>query len=185
LVANYPTIKNLINRTYIEMDSTISIPIYKGLKSNQDEVSILDALLESENKDTLFAIVHFRAKFGVDVDSHFFKINRDGDNLEILLPPSHVLSYAYDNHSLLRTKNDMEDIALYHIVDEQLLIQLEKIKYKKNEAKKLITEALMFYFIPYKFNIKMYFDNQEFPLPQVPGLNKDVKEYIEEQVGKK
>jgi hypothetical protein len=59
-----------------------------------------------------------------------------------------------------------------------ILLPLNKDKSAIKSANTKIAEALMWLFIPYKFDLKMYFDNQDFDLPSVVGLNEDVEKYL-------
>jgi hypothetical protein len=181
LVANYPTIKNLANRSFLEVDTSFALEV------TADDLPKLFAMSQASKTVNPLVNVSVHAKYGTDLNSHFFKMNQNGNEVEAMLPAVWVLEYSIKNASttIASSKNEELQQALNDDLNVLLPLRLEKFKNFKIAAKNKISEALMFYLIPYQFDLKIYFENQQFKLPEVVGLNKDVKEYIEEQVGKK
>jgi hypothetical protein len=58
---------------------------------------------------------------------------------------------------------------------------LNKDKYAKKLAQDIISERVMWLFVPYKFNLKIYFGNQQYQLPEILGLTKDVDEFLKDK----
>jgi hypothetical protein len=181
LVANYPTIKTLVNRSYVEIDTSLTFPI------TAEETPELFALSSASKTDSPTLTVNVIAKYGTNLDSHFYKINKNGNEIEAMLPKTWVIAYKVVSYtSTIKGVSENELLSSANKDLATLLpIRLERMKAFQAEAKSKIATALMFYFMPYQFDLKVYFDNQELKLPIVVGLNKKVEEYIGEQVGKK
>ncbi len=181
LVANYPTIKTLVNRSYVEIDTSLTFPI------TAEETPELFALSSASKTDSPTLTVNVIAKYGTNLDSHFYKITKHGNELEAMLPKTWVIAYKVVSYtSTIKGVSENELLSSANKDLATLLpIRLERMKAFQAEAKSKIATALMFYFMPYQFDLKVYFDNQELKLPIVVGLNKKVEEYIGEQVGKK
>lgn len=181
LVANYPTIKNLVNRSYVEVDTVLTIPI----SAEETPALFENSLVKKTDSPTL--AVRVLAKYGTNLDTHFYKINKKGNEIEAMLPNTWVLDYTVLNYTFSAKKLDFSTLntAANKDMHSLLPLKLEKFKSFHLAAKNKIATALMFYFIPYKFELKVFFSNQQLPLPVVVGLNKDVNEYIGEQVGKR
>ena len=181
LVANYPTIKNLVNRSYVEVDTILTFPI------TAEETPVLFALSSVSKTDSPTLTVNVIAKYGTNLDTHFYKINKNGNEIEAMLPKTWVIEYKVVRYtSTLKGVSEKELLSSANKDMSILLpIKLERMKAFQAEAKSKIATALMFYFMPYQFDLKVYFDNQELKLPIVVGLNKKIEEYIGEQVGKK
>lgn len=181
LVANYPTIKNLVNRSFVEVDTSLTFPI------TAEETPALFALSSVSKTDSPTLTVRVIAKYGTNLDSHFYKINKNGNEIEAMLPKTWVIEYKVVSYT--STIKGVSEKELQSSANKELAIllpiKLEHMKAFQTEAKSKIATALMFYFMPYHFDLKVYFDNQELKLPIVVGLNKKIEEYIGEQVGKK
>ena len=180
-MANYPTIKTLVNRSFVEVDTSLTFPI------TAEETPALFALSSVSKTDSPTLTVRVIAKYGTNLDTHFYKINKNGNEIEAMLPKTWAIEYKVVSYtSTIKSVSEKElQSSANKDLATMLPIKLERIKAFQTEAKSKIATALMFYFMPYQFDLKVYFDNQELKLPIVVGLNKDVNEYIGEQVGKK
>lgn len=181
LVANYPTIKNLVNRSYVEVDTVLTIPI----SAEETPALFENSLVKKTDSPTL--AVRVLAKYGTNLDTHFYKINKKGNEIEAMLPNVWVLEYTVLNYTFSAKTVDFSTLnsAANKDMRSLLPLKLEKFKSFHLAAKNKIATALMFYFMPYKFDLKLFFSNQQLPLPVVVGLNKDIQSHINEQVGKK
>ena len=78
-----------------------------------------------------------------------------------------------ENYALLKSK-------MY----EYLIPLLNKNKANQKVAKNVVAKAVMFYFMPYKFDLKLYINSEQQTLPKVPGVNQTVDEAINQMLGK-
>ncbi|MBK8659015.1 MAG: hypothetical protein IPN22_09135 [Bacteroidetes bacterium] len=180
LVANYPTIKYVVNGALTDIDSSITFVVTKA-----EAPALLEAVKSYTISDSLELTVPYYGRYGVDLSVRNYRVFRDGQTIEVWLPASTLIyselkfdkiqmngkGYAGDN--FFTVKNE-----LY----KYLLPVLQKHKSHQAKARKNVAKALMFYFIPYKFDLKFFIENQLQTLPVLPGVNKDVDEYIKEQL---
>ena len=185
LVANYPLFKNIVSNTNLEKDSSIS------LKANYAEHQVTFELFNLKESDTLNFQIPYHAVYGMDLNSKYFRVSHQGNLIEVYLPKSYVRTYAIDYERVLmnglsaKEKVSSEKYSvLKSNLNEMILLPLNKDKSAIKSANTKIAEAVMWLFIPYKFELKMYFDNQNFELPSVVGLNEDVDKYLKENFAK-
>jgi hypothetical protein len=183
LIANYPLFKKIISNTETEVDSTITIHI------NANEHQALFAWLKE--KDTAITLtIPYHAKYGMDLEAKNFKTDRVNNNIEIILPGVYLLNYSVAFDKMLvngvpswKIFSDRNTFETYKPQIEELVRQrLAKNKSHMREAKKNITISAMWLLMPYRYNIRIFFNSEEFPLPTVPGINQKVEDYLKEQV---
>lgn len=181
LVANYPTVKNVVTGSLIEVDSVAE---YTAIRSENSE--LFNALAAYAKGDTLQITVPYYGRYGVSLAVRNYRVFRDGETIEVWLPSSTLnycelkfeqmklngAFYAGDNYAAAKRE-------LYNF----LLPKLRKHKANQKAAKASAVKSLMFYFVPYKYNLKVYIENEQQPIPDLPGVNKDVDEYLKEQFG--
>ncbi len=185
LLANYPLFKLIISNAQTEVDSVMTIAL-----SPEEDAALYNFYKGSVNDVVL--TIPYRANYGMDLEAKNFKKDRNGDEVELILPRCYLMDYnvAFDDIKVngINTWKHYKDAAAYGSVkpalSELMRMRLEKQKEHIKKGKHNITVAAMWLLMPYKFKLRVFFDGQEFPLPQVPGLNKDVNEYLKEQVGK-
>ena len=181
LVANYPLFKNIVSNTVTEKDSTLSLNV---LYKDQND---LFALLGLKESDSLLLHIPYHAIYGQDLNSKYFRVSQTKNLIEVYLPKSYVRTYYINFHRVSANgknidKNSSENAK--KLLNEMVIIPLNKDRAVVKAANTKIAEAVMWLFVPYKFELKMFFDNQTFPLPEVVGLNKDVDAFIKENIGK-
>lgn len=182
LIANYPTIKNVVNGALIDVDSSISIPITKS------DNEVLFAALQTYSKgDTLALTVPYYGRYGVDLSVRNYRVFRDGQTVEVWLPSSTLIYCELKFDKMLVNGKAYAGENIFSVKSElykQLLPILNKQKSHQAKAKKNLAKVLMFYFMPYRFGLKLFIDSELQTLPEVPGVNKDVDEFIKEQFTK-
>jgi hypothetical protein len=184
LIANYPTVKNVIQGATTEFfDSLLTVRI------NSTENPELFAMLKGTGQgDSLELVIPYYARYGVDLSVRNFRVFRDGQTVEVWIPDSKLIYCELKFERLM--VNGQSTVAsggnypvLRQKMYELLLPLLEKNKANQKAAKKTVAKAVMFYFMPYKFDLKLYFDNAFYPLPDVPGVNQTVDEAIKKMLG--
>lgn len=186
LVANYPTVKNLVQGTAAEFDSVVTVSVTKPA----DET--LFNLLKGDSKsDTVRLSVPYYGRYGIDLSVRSFRLFRDGQTAEVWLPPVHLLycELKFDRISLngkpgtWLLKSDSA-AAIKKRLNEKLFPVIENDKANQKATRAAIVKTLMFYFMPYKFDLKVYIDSEQQTLPKVPGINQSVDEAIRQMIGK-
>lgn len=186
LVANYPTVKNLVQGAFYEKDSVVTAII---TKAEHPEIS---ALLNTTGADTAQISIPYYGRYGIDLAARNFRLFKtDNSNVEISLPPVRLLycELKFDRMSLngqsatpvFKTENTA---ALKSKLYEWLIPVLEKEKNAQKQTKTVIAKPLMYYFIPYKWNLELYIAEQRQELPILPGVNQTVDEAINQMLGK-
>lgn len=180
LVANYPNFKALVTNAVYEKDSTLVLEL-------QAEDSTLASLFNVKGLTNTIEIP-YHAAYGIDLHSKFYKIGREGDDLEVLLPAAYKRSFSvYFDRVSLNGKNILDSYGRDSYNKSKDLIRdkvsplLNKDKYAKKLAQDIISERVMWLFVPYKFNVKIYFGNQQYQLPEIVGLTKDVDEFLKDK----
>jgi hypothetical protein len=182
LVANYPTIKYVVNGSLIDIDSSLSFRITKA-----ETPALFEALKGYSKSDTLEVMVPYYGRYGVDLSVRNYRVFRDGQTIEVWLPASTLIysELKFDKMSVAGKGYAGENFfAVKNELYNYLLPILRKHKAHQAKARKNVAKALMFYFIPYKFDLKLFIENELQTLPVLPGVNKDVDEYIKEQFAK-
>ncbi len=181
IVANYPLFKSLVSNSVVEKDSTIS------LSANYTDHKTLFSLLNLRESDTINFQIPYHAIYGMDLNSKYFRVSKTRNQIEVYLPNPYVRSLDINFEGVLingKTTNEKLSLEnnnmLKRDLTEIILLPLSKDKSAIKSANTKITEAVIWLFVPYKFELKMYFDNQNFDLPEIVGLNKDVEKYLKE-----
>jgi hypothetical protein len=187
LIANYPTVKNVVQGATTEFFD--SLLVTRIAKTDNEE---LFNLLKGDSKgDTIEVAIPYYARYGVDLSVRNFRVFRDGQTVEVWLPDSKLI-YCELNFARMRVNGESAASAikgesfeaLRAKMYEGLLPVLQKDKANHKAAKKTVAKALMFYFMPYKFDLKLYIENVAQTLPLVPGVNQTVDEAINQMLGK-
>ena len=182
LVANFPTIKNLILGSAIEVDSTITLSLTKS-----DNELLFMALKGDSKSDSLWLTIPYYGRYAIDVPARSYRVIRDNETIEAWLPAGKIqyCELKFDkmlvdgkNYTFKENAPQVKN-SLYSL----LIPALDKIKSHQTALKTNVTKVFMFYFMPYKFQLKVYIDNEQQVLPVVPGINKNVDEYIKEVFG--
>lgn len=186
LIANYPLFKKIISNTETEVDSAMFIAL------NPTEQPALFNLFNT-NEGKVELTIPYHAKYGMDLEAKNFKTDRVKNDVELILPRVYLLNYAVAFDKILvngkpswKIFSDPKTFEMYKPQIEELVrLPLEKNKSHINEGKKNITTTAMWFLMPYKYNLRVFFNSEEYPLPQVPGINKNVDDYLKEQVSGK
>lgn len=185
LVANFPTVKNLVQGTTVEFDSVISVSLTKT-----DDETLFNLLNTDSKTDSVSFSIPYYARYGVDLTVRNFRLFRNEETVEVWLPDTKLqycelkfdrmilngkatTIFKADNSSVARSK-------LY----EYLIPVLGKNKINRKISKTATVKTLMYYFMPYKFDLKVYIAEEQQTLPMVPGVNQTVDEAINQMLGK-
>lgn len=182
LVANHPTMKNLTSGSFYEADTAIALTIDQ---LNQPE--LFNLLAGSSKSDTILLTVPYYARYGVDLNTRYFRVVRDKETVEVSLPAVRPLYIDIRYGGVLANGvpvldnlpgklNSTYTRLLYPLVE----MQLQKHRQHKKAAEQKLTQAVMYYFMPYQLDLLLYIDNQRIELPLLPGVNQDVDEYLKE-----
>ena len=187
LVANYPTVKNLVQGAFYEKDSTVTLTVTKA--DQPDLFALLGVAPPAESAEIS---IPYYGRYGIDLAARNFRLFKtDNSSVEISLPPVRLLycELKFDRMSL----NGQSATALFKTDNaaviksklyEWLIPVLEKEKSAQKQTKTIIAKPLMYYFIPYKFNLELYIAEQRQELPVLPGVNQTVDEAINQMLGK-
>ena len=187
LIANYPTVKNVVQGANVEFfDSLLVTTVTKT-----DNEELFNLLKGDSQSDSVELSIPYYGRYGVDLSVRNFRVFRDGQTVEVWLPDSKLIycelkfermlidgksgAFALKGESYVLLKNKMY---------EYLIPVLDKNKSNQKAAKLVVTKAMMFYFMPYKFDLKLYINEQQQTLPKVPGVNQTVDEAINQMLGK-
>jgi hypothetical protein len=185
LVANYPLFKNIVSNNTIEKDSVLTIA------ANFEEHKSLFDIFGLKTTDSLQFKIPYHAVYGMDLNSKYFRVSQQENLIEVYLPKSYVRTFAINEKSITAnnksiaenlTREQQNEVVKY--LNEIILLPLSKDRAAIRIANNKIAESVMWLFIPYKFELKMYFDNQNFELPSVVGLNEDVEKYLKDNFAK-
>ncbi len=181
LIANYPTVKNLVQGTTVEFDSVISVSLTKA-----DDETLFNLLNTDSKADSVSFSIPYYARYGVDVTVRNFRLFRKEETVEVWLPDT-KLQYCelkFDR-MILNGKAASNNSAIVRAkLYEYLIPVLEKNKINRKVSKTATVKALMYYFMPYKFDLKVYIAEEQQTLPKVPGVNQTVDEAINQMLGK-
>lgn len=187
LVANYPTVKNIVNGAATEVDSTANITLTKA----EDEV-LFNYLKGDSKNDTIQFSIPYYGRYAVDLSFRNFRIFKNEDGAVEVWLPACMLRYCelkfdglvVNGKSGIAIFKTDESAAVRKKMYEYLIPAIEKNKANQKMARLTVTKALMFYFMPYKLDLKLYIANELQPLPLVPGVNQSVDDAIKEAIGK-
>ena len=187
LVANYPTVKNIIQGATADFfDSTLVTSINK-----QDNEALFNLLKGDSKVDTLQLSIPYYGRYGIDLSIRNFRVFRKKQTVEVWLPDSKLLyselkfeGMMVNGKSAVSAINGNDYAQLKREMYKALIPVLDKNRANKKAAKKTVAKALMFYFMPYKLDLKLYIDNELQTLPQVPGINETVDEAIHQMLVK-
>lgn len=182
LLANYPTVKNVVQSSNIETDSTLTFTVQA-----QDDSALFNLLGNNTAGESVQVSVPYYGRYGIDLSIRHFRlfINDDKD-VEMWLPGV-TLRYCelkFDqmlvNGKAVTTANPAK---LHKAMYDYLIPLLSKNKSAQKAGKLAVTKALMYYFMPYKFGLKLYIDKEYQDLPLVPGANQTVEEAAKNAYG--
>jgi hypothetical protein len=145
------------------------------------------ALLKHPTTDTIWMSVPYHAVYGASLDAKFYKIGQEGNQLEAYMPKPYMRSVIVGFDGVTANGKNLLDTygrAIYDqsktMIHEMMAKPLNKDKVALEKARRNIAERVMWIFIPYKYDLKIYFDNQQYELPEIVGLNKDVDKFLKE-----
>ncbi|HLP52943.1 MAG TPA: hypothetical protein VK154_18775 [Chitinophagales bacterium] len=177
LLANHPTIKNVVQSSDIETDSILTFTL-----TAQDDSSLFNLLSNNRRSDSFRVSIPYYGRYGVDLTIRHFRffINDDKD-VEIWLPGVTLLYCELKFDQLLI--NGQQAAAanspnLHKTMYAYLIPLLGKNRASQKAAKLAVTKALMYYFMPYKFGLRLYIDKEFQDLPLVPGANLTIEEAV-------
>ncbi len=186
LTANYPTIKNLVQGSVTEFDSVVAVTLTKN-----DDEELFNYLRGGSKSDTIQFSIPYYGRFGIDLSVRNFRVFEEKGTVEVWLPAMRLLYCELKFEKLVVNGKPAAAILKYESfgtlkkeMHEYLTAKIEKNKLHQQAAKQTLAKALMFYFMPYKFDLKLYIDNQYQTLPIVPGVNQTVDEAINQMLGK-
>lgn len=177
LLANYPTVKNVVQSSDIETDSTVTFTL-----TAQDDSALFGLLANSQSSDSIQVSIPFYGRYGVDLAiRHFRFFLNDDKDVEMWLPGV-TLRYCELKFDQLLINGKPAAAAnlpnLHKAMYAYLIPRLEKNRAAQKAAKLAVTKALMYYFMPYKFGLRLYIDKEYQDLPMVPGANVTVEEAV-------
>lgn len=181
LVANFPTVKNLVQGTTVEFDSVISVSLTK----TDDDVLYNLLKLDSKADSISFSIPYY-ARYGVDLTVRNFRLFKNEETVEVWLPDT-KLQYCelkFDRMILDGKAASNHTAQSRAKLYEYIIPLLEKNKTNRKASKTATVKALMYYFMPYKFDLKVYIAEEQQTLPSVPGVNQSVDDAIYEMISK-
>jgi len=126
LVANYPTIKTLVNRSFVEVDTSLTFPI------TAEETPALFALSSVSKTDSPTLTVRVIAKYGTNLDTHFYKINKNGNEIEAMLPKTWAIEYKVVSYT--STIKSVSEKELQSSANKDLATMLP-IKLERDKAR--------------------------------------------------
>ncbi len=183
LVANYPTVKNIVHGAATEFDSTATITLTKA-----DDEALFDYLKGDLKSDTLQFSIPYYGRYAVDLSFRNFRVFKNEEEAVEVWLPACVLRYCELKFDGL-VVNGKPSAALFKSdsgtdirtkLYAYLIPVIENNKANQKAGKLAATKALMLYFMPYKLDLKVYIANQQQTLPVVPGANQTVDEAIKE-----
>lgn len=181
LVANFPTVKNLVQGTTVEFDSVISVSL-----TTADDETLFNLLNTDSKADSVSFSIPYYARYGVDLTVRNFRLFRNEETVEVWLPDT-KLQYCelkFDRMLLNGKTTSNCTATLRTKLYEYIIPLLEKNKTNRKISKTATVKTLMYYFMPYKFELKVYIAEEQQTLPSVPGVNQTVDEAINQMLGK-
>ncbi len=187
LLANYPTVKNVVQSANVEFDTTVSVTL-----TSAENAEIFNLLKGANKTDSLQISIPYYGRYGIDLSVRNFRVFKNDEGAVEVWLPAVVMRYCelkFDglviNGSSAGTLFKGDNAAeIRKKLYELLLPVLQKNKTHVKAAKVAENKALMFYFMPYKWDLKVYIDNELQNLPLVPGVNQSVDDAIKQAVGK-
>jgi hypothetical protein len=183
LVANYPTVKNIVNGAATEVDSIAVINLTKA-----DDEALFNYIKGDSKSDTVQFSIPYYGRYAVDLSFRNFRVFRNDDGAVEVWLPACMLRYCELKFDGL-VVNEKPSAAVFKSENASdirkklyayLIPVIEKHKANQKAARLTVTKALMFYFMPYKLDLKVYIANNQQQLPIVPGVNQTVDEAIKE-----
>lgn len=181
LVANYPTIKNVVQGTQVEIDGQTQVTITKA-----ENPELIKALGVEEEGDTVQLSLPYYGRYGVSIGGAFRALKNEDGEVEVWTPAI-ALRYCELKFDALMVNGkpvSVVDAAAKKQLYALFIPLLSKNKENVKAARLATTKALMFYFIPYQLKLNVYIDSQLQDLPLVPGVNQSVDEAIKQAIGK-
>jgi len=187
LIANYPTLKNVVHGATTELDSVASITL-----TRTDNEELFSQLKGDSKSDTIHFSIPYYGRYGVDLSVRNFRVFKNDDGAVEVWLPAVVLRYCelkFDGLKINKKSGAVllqgaSNVAVRKNLYTYLIPLLEKNKANQKTAKITTTKAMMFYFMPYKLDLKLYIGDEFQDLPLVPGVNQSVDEAIREAIGK-
>ncbi len=186
LIANYPTVKNLVQGASVEVDSVSVITLTK-----QDNSELFNLLNTTSGNDTLVISIPYYGRYGIDLSVRNFRVFRDGETVQVWMPATRLLYCELKFDQMLL--DAIPSGTLFQKGNSTLLKQkmyayfiplLERNKSNQKAAKVAVAKSMMYYFMPYKFDLQLYINEEQQQLPVVPGINQTVDEAVNQMVGK-
>jgi hypothetical protein len=186
MVQDYPVIKTLVTGSMVDFDSTVDVSL-----TMKDDSALFNYLKGTSKSDTIRISIPAYTRYGIDMAAGSVRPFEREDALEIWVPAIKLVYCELRFDRLLvkgqpgaEIMNKADGPAIRRAFYNYFIPLLNKHKSHIKAAKNNVAKSLMFYFIPFKFNLKVYIDNEQWPLPIVPGVNKSVDEAIRESLGK-
>ncbi len=182
IMANYPTVKNVVQSADVEIDSALNFSI------KPEDDSLLYGLIKENSKgDSLQISIPFYVRYGVDLSVRNFRVFKDDKGDAEVWLPAVTLRYCelkFDR-MIVNGKPATGTAAAHKALYDYLIPRFEKNRKNQEAAKLNVTRAMMYYFMPYKFGLTLYIGDEQQSLPLLPGVNQTVDDAVKEAYSNK
>ncbi|MCS6935497.1 MAG: hypothetical protein NZM35_10170 [Chitinophagales bacterium] len=176
LVANYPVVKYVVAGASTEIDSVLQLQIRES-----EHTALYQALCNACNTSEMQITLPYYARYEIGLNSRYFRIIRDKNTVEVWLPDP-ALVFCDIKIDQMKVNGVPVSYNKYPALKQELyktiLPVLEKNKSHLHAARQNVAKALIYYFVPYKLDLKLYINNEQQSLPEVPGVTIDVDTYL-------
>lgn len=187
LLANYPTVKNVVQSANVEFDTTVTATL-----TATENAALFNYLKGTAKGDSLEVSIPYYGRYGIDLSVRNFRVFKNDEGAVEVWLPAVVMRYCELKFDGLIINGGAASAALKgdnaaairKELYTWLIPLLQKSKPQVKAAKLAETKAMMYYFMPYKFDLKLYIDGEMQNLPLVPGVNQSVDDAIKQAVGK-
>lgn len=188
LIKNYPLFKSIVSSATVEVDSVFECEV---VKTNQP--AFHELLSKYTKGDSIKVRVTYHAVYGTNLSTrHFILTLKEKEEVDIMLPKPYPYNIELKLQSLQVNGvipgiciNSEEYGKVQRFLLEEMSVPLSKAELHLEKARRNTAEVVMWYLMPYKYKVNLYFDGRNYVLPEVPGINKDVDEYMKEVILKK